>query len=219
VHVDAADCGPVGISWAQALPASAATSVLDELGPQQRSRYEALEGLAASRFLAGRMLLARAIGEFTPGDFRLETRCAVCGAHDHGALRTASGQVSVSVSYAGDLVMAAAAAAHTARAVGIDVEAHGHDGAMDDLRMLFAPGDPPTIAEWTRIEAAVKADGRGLHLPPNLVVVSEQPGTLLPGGRLVALPGRAMTIEVAAAPGPKGYSVSVAIDPASGSEP
>ena len=193
--------------------------MLDELGSQQRSRYEVLEGRAASRFLAGRTLLARAIGEFTPGDLRLETRCAVCGGHDHGALRTVSGQVAVSVSYAGDLVVVAAASAHIARAVGIDVEAHGHDGAMEELRMLFAPANPPTIAEWTRIEAAAKAEGRGLHIPPHLVVVTGQPGATLPGGRLVAMPGRGATIEVAAAPGPEGYAVSVAIDPASGSEP
>lgn len=160
----------------------------------------------------GRALLARLIHELAPGaDAALETRCAVCGGADHGPPSPASAPVAVSVSYADPLVVAAAVRTEDATAVGVDVE-NARTGLLDELAPLFAPADPPDIAGWTLIEAALKADGRGIRTAPGEVRLASAAGsTLLPGARLAHVPGRADPLEVARVAGPAGYAVSVCV--------
>lgn len=180
-----AEVGPVVIRWADA---------------------------GGDRRRVGRSLLVRLIDELAPGaDAALETRCAVCGHADHGPPRPVSAPVVVSVSYADPLVIAAAVRREDACAVGVDVE-QARAGALDELAPLFAPAGPPDIASWTLIEAALKADGRGIRVEPSAVRLAAAPTpTLLPDARLAHLPGRADPLEVAPVAGPDGYALSVCV--------
>jgi 4'-phosphopantetheinyl transferase len=170
-------------------------------------------------FRAGRVLLAELLGGLGCDASPIVFRCEVCGGGDHGRPTTASGEALVSVGYAAGLVVVTAAPASVGRALGVDVEADRGPEAMRDLAALFAPCEPPDIRGWTVIEAALKADGRGLRIPPSQVTRTFEPGLLLPGGRRVTVPGRGSRIEVAAGPAPDGFVVSVAIDPGSESPP
>jgi 4'-phosphopantetheinyl transferase len=192
-------------------------ALFGRIGPGQRARFEGLRGADAERFLVGRALVADLVEGLTPGDVGLETQCPTCGASDHGMLRATSGAVAVSVSYAVDAVAVAVASSTAARSVGIDIE-QSRPGPMTDLARLFAPAPPPTIDEWTAIEAVVKADGRGLRIDPAGVELTAAAGTALPGGRIARLPG-GRSLEVSRTSAPAGYTLSVAIDPAGGSPP
>jgi 4'-phosphopantetheinyl transferase len=105
------------------------------------------------------------------------------------------------VSYAAGLAVVAAAPAGAARAIGVDAEA-GPDRPMPALAGLFAPRHPPTLREWTRIEAALKADGRGLRVEPRDVRLD---------GATAVVPSSA-TVELFDVDGPAGLVVSFAID-------
>ncbi len=165
----------------------------------------------------GRWLLAELVGEMLPGaDVAFSTVCPRCGA-DHGPPVAVGLPVSVSVSYAGSLVVVGAVHGRDAASLGVDVEAvrPGPGGPMADLAALFAPQPPPDLRGWTMIEAALKADGRGLRVPPGDVVVDARRGAaasvLGEATVLVSVPGRADLIEAAPAPAPVGYLVSVAV--------
>ncbi|WP_160141401.1 hypothetical protein [Microbacterium sp. SLBN-154] len=92
-----------------------------------------------------------------------------------------------SVAYAGRIAVAAVTPAAGTLGFGIDAEARldpvrdraGWDGVP-------VPGRRGTVREWTRIEAALKADGRGLAVDPGRVVVRERPD----GTWSATLPGR-----------------------------
>ena len=202
-----ATCGPVRIAWADAAGAGSV-----DLSPADRARYERLSPSRAARFLTGRALLTQLVHDLGEPDARLHTRCDQCGAADHGRVHAVTGSVVVSISYAGDLAFAAAASAEDAAAIGIDAELNTGAGAMQDLAALFAPHPPPDLRGWTVIEAAVKADGRGLRIPVSDVRPRTEAGSRLPGGRLIDLPGR--RVEAAVITVPDGFVVSVAIDPA-----
>ncbi len=100
-------------------------------------------------------------------------------------------------------------------AIGVDIEqvASSDGTSLTELAALFAPRPPPTLREWTLIEAAVKADGRGLRVSVSEVRLDEG-HLVLPGGFAVRMPGRTASIEAAPAPGPAGFAVSVAVVPA-----
>lgn len=177
----------------------------------------------------GRLLLAELVGELVPGvaprsDVAFSTVCARCGG-DHGPPVAIGLPVSVSVSYAGSLVVVGAVHARDAAALGIDIEAAppGAQRPMADLAPLFAPGPPPDLRGWTMIEAALKADGRGLRVAPSEVVLgvpaapgdgAAPPSVLGEAAVLVSVPGRSDLIEVARAGGPVGHVLSVAVVPA-----
>ncbi len=213
MRAQAATCGPVRIRWGRVPRDLAAdVSLLDALGPQQRARYALLEGTRAQRFLLGRSLLVDLLRAGHGIDIRLDTRCDHCGAADHGRPRAASGAV-VSVSYSGHYVAVACASSAIVRTVGIDIERGDDAVRLDRLAALFAPRDPPTVGEWTAIEAVLKADGRGVRIAPDRVHVTSRPGAVLPGSRTVVLPGRTTPIEVAPSTGPEGFALSVAVAP------
>ena len=137
--------------------------------------------------------LVRALaGELAPGsDLRIERRCPVCGG-PHGRPVLPSVPVHASIAYADPWVVVAVARAEDAAAIGIDAEP---DGATLDLAALFAPADPPDLRGWTAIEAVLKADGRGLMVPPDEV-------RLFPGGTALGPDGTAyLVLSVVAAPG------------------
>lgn len=106
----------------------------------------------------------------------------------------------VSLAYAGELVAAAAAPADRVMAIGIDVERGNAETILTDLSPLMAP--PPSLREWTRIEAALKADGRGLQVAPDAVRIPAD---------AAFVPGRDHPIALHHAPAPPGYVVSLAV--------
>ncbi|MDR6866979.1 4'-phosphopantetheinyl transferase [Microbacterium resistens] len=175
---------------------------------------------------SGRMLLRLLVEAVAPGsDPLIERRCPRCGAEDHGRLHAPHAPVVLSASHAEGLVVVAAVHIDDAATVGVDVEALTGRSPLDELAPLFAPASPPTVAGWTRIEAVLKADGRGLRVAPGDVRFApglhdarlpsplhgpggskaEDVGTLLatvPGGGLFevvtldAIPGTALSIAI-----------------------
>lgn len=196
----------VTVAWAP--PAELRGFTQDDLaamGQSQLDRFRRLSGDRAEAFMAGRALirrLARRIGG--SDDVVVSSRCDNCGA-DHGRPRCEG--VSLSVSHAPGLVVVAAAP--TSVRLGVDVEATIAAGRADELGLLFPDGSAPDLAAWTRIEAAVKADGRGFEIDPWDVLLKRRPGTD-PSTWTAALPGRRTAVEVATLVGPPGYVMSVA---------
>ena len=214
-----AQFGPVRAAWTDAA-ASAPPSlrVLERLGAQQMRRYAALSGDAARRFLIGRALLADLVAELVGDvDLGVTTTCDRCGA-DHGRPRMEHAPVAVSLSYAGSIVAVAAARQTDAAAVGVDIERAPSEGsrtALRDLAPLFAPADAPDTQGWTLIEAALKADGRGVRVDLAQVRVGEAGSGRLTASRAVWIPG-GDSIDAGVLAGPSGFVLSAAMVPAAG---
>ena len=106
-----------------------------------------------------RALAAETVGA-DPDDVTDRARCATCGGpHGRpvlGGSRALDG-LHASVAHAGDAVVVAVSADGP---IGIDAEQRDREA-------------PPgfALAEWVRIEAVLKADGRGLLVDPSLVRV------------------------------------------------
>jgi 4'-phosphopantetheinyl transferase len=134
---------------------------------------------AAGRRESGRSLIRALAAALAPGaDPRIEQRCASCGG-PHGRLVLPGAPLVASVAYAAGWVIVAVARSDEYATVGIDAEL---DAEMPDLTALFAPRDPPDLRGWTAIEAVLKADGRGLVIPPDQVLCA-------PDGRATVPPG------------------------------
>ncbi|RIJ50955.1 4-phosphopantetheinyl transferase [Clavibacter lycopersici] len=111
-----------------------------------------------ARTAAGRDALRALAAEITgadPADVTVRARCATCGGpHGRpmlGGSRALDG-LHASVAHAGDAVVVAVS---TDGPIGIDAEPRGRE----------APAGV-TLAGWVRIEAVLKADGRGLAVDP-----------------------------------------------------
>ncbi|GAA3634254.1 hypothetical protein GCM10022200_16830 [Microbacterium awajiense] len=178
--------------------------VVEPFGRPQIDRLRALPPGRRAAFAVGRHLLGALAHDLGHDGILIESVCERCGG-PHGAPR-ADG-LALSVAYTDGLVVAAAAAIASAPAVGVDVE-RGHPATMlRDLAPLFAGRRAPDLAGWTRIEAALKADGRGLRVPPDRV--HEHPGPD-PGEFLATIPGRRHPVRTTTLDGPDGFVVSVA---------
>lgn len=163
-----------------------AERLLPLLTPVELERYRGTGSAAtAERFVFGRVLLRMLAAELTgahPSAVRVVACCAVCGG-PHGRPRLegddrALESLSVSIAHCQGAVVVAAS---TAGVVGVDIEPTA--GPADRGARItqvagvpfstggFRPADP--VLHWTRIEAALKADGRGLELDPRRVRVHE----------------------------------------------
>lgn len=129
-----------------------------------------------------RRLVARLAGVPEAG-VRIEARCPDCGGpHGRPVVMAPPGarDVSVSLAYAGLSLVAAAA---SGRPIGVDAELRDQ-GPQTDARSqairILAPGsgDDP-LRHWTRIEAVLKADGRGLRVDPRAVVFERRAAGLV----------------------------------------
>jgi 4'-phosphopantetheinyl transferase len=157
--------------------------------------------IGPDRSTSGDALLASLVSALAPwSGTRIARRCPRCGGSDHGAPVPLEAPVVLSVAYAGRLAVGAAALAREAEAVGVDVERGEPGTVLSDLANLLDP--PPTLRGWTRIEAALKADGRGLRVPPGDVRIR---------GERARIPGRDGPIALYDVPAPDGFVVSLAI--------
>ena len=123
---------------------------------------------------------------------------------------------SAGVSYAGPVAVVGVVDAAVFDAFGVDAEPE-HDTTRDaaGLRGLLGAGRA-SLRDWTRVEATLKADGRGLRVDPASVVVRERPDqdgcawdAVVPGG--AAFAGWDPD-------GPEGILVSVAVRPRAAAE-
>ncbi|KJL29175.1 4'-phosphopantetheinyl transferase family protein [Microbacterium oxydans] len=199
------------IAWAHTSAFDVAEADLAAMGERQLARYRQLDGARASGFLAGRALIRELVLRLGGGPVvHLDSACERCG-DDHAAPRIDG--FMISVSHAGDLV--AVAVAPGMDPLGVDVEADADRTRVAELGPMFAPVSAPDLAGWTRIEAAVKADGRGFAIDPRDVRLEPQPqheGSPMqaPPTWLADVPDRTSRLQVATLPGPTGYTLSVA---------
>ena len=105
--------------------------------------------------------------DMLPPGAQLHNSCARCGG-PHGAVVVENAPFAASVSYAGGLaVVAVAPLGGGVTAIGVDAEAD-LDTPRDavGLRGVLGGDRDVVLREWTRVEAALKADGRGLRVDP-----------------------------------------------------
>ncbi len=178
---------PVAVRWAPVAPA-AANAASDEfaepdgalslLSPFELDRFRSLRPEAATTFLAGRRLLRELVSTVAAVDAAevvVEARCPFCGGpHGRPAVIAPPSATSLQLglSHTAGAVVAVAAWDH---AVGVDVERADAVAAPERDRAIAtvagASGDDP-LAHWTRVEAVLKADGRGLRVDPRTVSVT-----------------------------------------------
>lgn len=185
------------------------TADLAVMGAGQLARHRGLSDRRASRFLAGRALIRELVVGLGGGpEVLVGSVCRRCGG-DHGVPETPG--FVLSVSHADDLV--AVAVSRDEVALGVDIESNSAESRVAQLGPLFAEGAVPDLAGWTRIEAALKADGRGVAVAPGSVSLrpvdraGEASG---PPEWSAIVPGRVSPLRVATLPGPVGHTLSVA---------
>ncbi len=156
------------------------------LGTAERARAVGTSpGGLRDRFLLGRMLLrelAAEVGGVRPDEVGVAATCERCGA-EHGRPRlvwpdAAGPPPLASLASCGDLVVAAVAPAGIA--VGIDVEPrragesrNAEAGRRRAVADLIGGPRRTSIRRWVRIEAVLKADGRGLRVAPSAVAFDD----------------------------------------------
>lgn len=152
---------------------SARAPALAMLSIIERSRFDSSPEAARESFLAGRFLLRDLAGELTctdPGAVKIEAHCPDCGG-DHGRPMIVGTNLNVSLSRSKDIVVVAAS---WHAPIGIDIEV-ANPGAVAAVEALT---DEASILHWTRVEAVLKADGRGLRVDPALVEVTDVDGAV-----------------------------------------
>ncbi len=156
------------------------------------------------RFLLGRLLVhALADDRFpdAPGWRMMPAVCPRCG-NRHAGIEFDGLPARASVSASGGLVVAALAPSSRVRMLGVDVERDAADQVrVDDLRRLLGASTERVLRRWTRVEAVLKADGRGLLIDPGAVWLRR-------GGAWIA--GEPASYVVAEVAGPQGYLISLA---------
>lgn len=162
---------------------------------------------AARREVAWELLLA----EIGGSGIQLSNPCPFCGG-PHGPVQVHGAAVTASVSYAAGFAVAAIAPVEAGR-VGVDAAAAvdlQRDAA--GLGGVLGPGSRPSVRDWVRVEAALKADQRGLRIEPGQVRV-----TLDAEGWRAEAPSFAAPIRGEDRDGPAGILVSAALRPSPGS--
>ena len=171
------------------------------LSARERARLAAERPRRREAFLAGRVLLRELAGEALgtdPAAVPLIASCPDCG-REHGRPVITGTDLHVSLSHGADAVVAAVA---QGRRIGIDLE---HPATVvDDLAPLIPT---PSLQRWTRIEAVLKADGRGLRVDPAMVVFEP-----MATGELASVPGSSIRYLVDEVALPTGQQVSLAIE-------
>lgn len=118
-------------------------------------------------------MLTEIIRELVGVDLPVGRRCPNCGATDHGRPIVPGDALTLSLSYTSGAVAVAAAPRETVAALGVDIEA-----GVADLEAI--PG--LSLRDWTRVESAMKADGRASLLDPRAALL-DQNSVRFPDGR------------------------------------
>lgn len=148
-------------------------------------------------------------GMLAPGA-RLTNPCPRCGG-PHGPIQTTDAAARPAIAYAGATAVIAVAEAGPGR-FAIDAESE-RDQTRDaaGLDGVLGTGRSATLRDWVRVEASLKADGRGLRVDPAAVRVTAT-GT---STWVAAVPG-GDAVEGWDLEGPPGIVVSAAISGAAG---
>lgn len=162
----------------------------------------ALGGRAARRDVAWR--LARGLlAERGYPDAVLSNPCPRCG-RAHGPVQVSGAPWRAAVAYAGTLAIVGV---YPDATLGFAIDA---EPLVDPVRDA-AGGVPGGLLRWVRVEAVLKADGRGLRVDPETVDLTERVG-----GWTGRIPGTVGTIDGWEPEGPPGMLVSAAIRPGPG---
>ncbi len=195
--------GPVVVAWAHASPGLARPD-LDTLSEPDRVRAAGFGADRLAEFVLGRAIIAGLVAGLFPdvSAWSVGTGpCRRCGAR-HGPVEVDGVPVAAGVSYSGGLVVAAVAPTVRVSRLGIDVELdRAGTTRQRDLERLLGRSTEPVLRRWTRVEAVLKADGRGLLVDPADVRLRRG------GGRIE---GGTARYEVAEVAGPAGYLISLA---------
>lgn len=130
-------------------------------------------------------------------DVPLVQRCPDCGGA-HGAPAVEGSELRVSAARCAAGVVAVAA---RARAIGVDVELLAQPPELLAAIREIAGGEG--VAHWTRVEAVLKADGRGLRVDPRAVRIAGDEATIEGGAAryLLVEPDVAPALQVTVALG------------------
>ncbi len=175
--------------------------------------------------MLARELLVTFVADLAPervATVTITRRCSTCGADGHGRPIVIGADVAVSVAYAGAAVAVAVAPAAEAAAIGVDLErvpAVGRHVPLAELGPLFAPRAAPSVEGWTLLEAALKADGRGLRVELADCIIERAPAGASRADEngateyAISIPERDRPIEAAVLRGPEGFVLSAALIP------
>lgn len=149
------------------------------LGAGDRARLASEPEAARVRFLSGRTALVTAAARLTgsePRSLVIDATCPDCGrSHGRPRILGPSSAVHVSLTHAEGRAIAVA----SATPVGVDAETREALRAQRATVGLIAPASRAVgVRHWTRIEAIVKADGRGLRIDPRNVTIVGRRGTV-----------------------------------------
>lgn len=140
----------------------------------------------------------------------LSNPCARCGG-PHGPVRTTDASARPAVAYASGVAVAAVASRGPGGfAIDVEVETDPVRDAAG-LNGILGARSGVRLRDWVHVEAALKADGRGLRVDPGTVVVAPVADrgwrAVVPGGPAIV----GWDID-----SPPGFLVSVALSEASG---
>lgn len=191
----------VHVRWVPVEPgATDVHALLPLLSDDERARCAATaDAAAATRFVIGRVALRMLVAELltekarsrddaavevSPADILVTAICAECGGpHGRPMVEAPSRKgkpLSVSIAHCRSGV---AVAASWNGSIGVDVEvADVAPETLESICALVPPASRPAgrrwepVQHWTRVEAVLKADGRGLLVDPAEVKVEAHDG-------------------------------------------
>lgn len=150
------------------LSAEQRSAGLAVLSDAEANRYDAAP---SEGFLGGRLLIRTLLAELTglaPTEVFLHAPCVDCS-RQHGRVTAPDTEFHLSVTHSESAVVIAASDVP----VGIDTE---HDPSPEALAAIGVVAGEASLSRWTRVEAVLKADGRGLTVDPRRVVFQDDLG-------------------------------------------
>jgi len=160
--------GSFELAWAD----SARPDQVELLSPTELDRYRGMPLGARERFLAGRILLRELAARLTDEaqhDIVIVATCPDCGG-PHGRPAVEGSRLHVGLAHSGSTVVAVAS---WDGPIGVDAETAATPASR--IAAVKSLTGVASLRHWTRVEAVLKADGRGLRVDPSLVKVDRRP--------------------------------------------